>query len=408
MTQQETLKNLIDNMEDKRLALFIVCCHVDKLMTEEIPGSKYDIFIQAGAALTDKRVCKLNDMDDLPDNISDRNERYSEMSAMYWVGQNIMTDYVGITHYRRRMLINDDELSNLLDQGFDMITTKPCTINDCVKDNFYYVHYKSDWDLFMDILDEFHPEDHPLADELYALDTLHPANINIFSADMYRQYCQWMFPMLDAFHKRSPWKFDTYQRRDVGFIGERLSTLFVEKMKRQGSKIIEKPFKDYRSNEWVPEMECDLTDTNVVMEACRKYFLKHDVSKCRRLVAGALSRGALSDVRIKDLTILFKAGLDEQKAIPLTLYEYLPEQWMADLDTLLAGFQSLMNIIKMLASGFNPEDGSFSEQAAQGFAMYTQFMKATGYSRAFIESCCRSIHIDNPDFVKKLTEVAVR
>lgn len=392
MTQNIALKNTIDGFEDKRLAMYVVCCHVDKLVTESIPASKYDVVIQAGAALTDKRVCPVNDLDDCDTNISDRNQRYSEMTAMYWAGQNIVTDYIGITHYRRRILISDEELSQRMDEGFDIITTVPCRIDDKIKANYIGAYYTSDWNLFMDIMDEYAPEDRELADELFDKDTLHPGNMGIYSAEIYDEYCKWMFPMLDAFHKRSPWKTDLYQRRDVGFIGERLTTLFVEKMKRAGKKVLEYPFKDYRSNEWVPEAECELSDFDAVISACDKYYLKDDISKSRRLVAGALNNGGVKDVRIRDRALLFKAGIDEQKELPVTMFEYLPVQWKKDLNTLLSAYQGLGNIINAL--NVNPTN--------EIVAMFREFISATGFSSIVIKSQCKNQNIIDESAVKRI------
>ena len=42
----------------KTLKLYVVKSHVDKPIETEIKNSKYEIPIQAGAALTDKRICQ--------------------------------------------------------------------------------------------------------------------------------------------------------------------------------------------------------------------------------------------------------------------------------------------------------------------------------------------------------------
>ena len=109
--------------ETNRLAMYIICCHVDKPMEEGDLKSKYNIPLQAGAALTDKRICDLNDYDGFDDSISDRNKRYSEMTAMYWIGKHINTEYVGVGHYRRRFLLSDSELDKYMDKGFDIISS---------------------------------------------------------------------------------------------------------------------------------------------------------------------------------------------------------------------------------------------------------------------------------------------
>ena len=52
----------------KTLKLYVVKSHVDKPLEEEIKNSKYEVQIQAGAALTEKRICDVNDHDGFPEN----------------------------------------------------------------------------------------------------------------------------------------------------------------------------------------------------------------------------------------------------------------------------------------------------------------------------------------------------
>lgn len=379
-------------MNKDRLAMYVICCHVDKFLEEDIPSSEYDIFIQAGAALTDKRVCALNDYDNLEDNISERNERYSEMTAMYWIGKNISSEYVGITHYRRRFLVSDVMLSDFLDDNPEILSTYMCPTEGNIRDNYINSYYGYDWQLFMDIVDEFIPEDRELIDEQFSLEVLHPCNMGIFRADVYKEYCEWIFPLLDAFYKRSIRKTDRYQRRDVGFIGERLTSIFIEKKKRQGANIIEIPHKEFKSNNWQPEDECDVADFKAVMESCRKYYALDDISKCRRLVAAALNKGGIDNDDMRDLAMLFKTALDEQKTLRETMFEYLPEQWKKDMDTLLSAFRALSNIMITIDNTDNSE----------AKAMLTQFVQATGFSREAINSRCVSLGIKNKEKIMEL------
>ncbi len=363
--------------ENKRLSMYIICCHVDKPVSGNIE-SVYNIPIQAGAALTDKRICELNDHDGFSQSISDRNQRYSEMTAMYRIADLVKSEYVGIAHYRRRFIISDEELDKYMDRGFDIITTEKYPLPEIISENYRVSYYVADWDLFMEILREIHQEDMELAEEIFARDYIHPCNMNIFRTDVYREYCDYVFPVLDKFYKNSPRKKDVYQRRDVGFIGERISSLFVEKKKREGMRVYEAPFRDLKSKSWVPEDECILDDYEAVFNACRKYYLADDISKCRLLVSGAVKHGGLSDERIRKLLYLFKAGVREQRLYPETFYEYLPEMWQKDLDTLLAAFDGVGTLVKILSGGITLE----------GKAMFDEFMSATGFTDIVFKTQC--------------------
>lgn len=372
-------------MSNKRLNMYIIGCHVDKPLEEPDLQSKYNIRIQAGAALTDKRIYELNDHDDFEESISDRNQRYSEMTAMYWIGKHIESDYVGIAHYRRRFLLTDDKLDQYMDEGFDIITTNSYPLPEIVSDNYRISYYTADWELFLDILKEFHPEDMALSEKVFAKDHIHPCNMNIFSAKAYEEYCDWMFPMLDAFYKRSPWKTDTYQRRDVGFIGERLSSLFVEKYMADGKKVIEAPFRDLKSATWTPEMECELTDFDGIYRACQKYYLQNNITRCRELISKAVNNGGIYHEKIRETLQLFRAGVKEQHTYPLTFYEYLPDMWKKDLDTLLAAYNGVGTIMKIASGGITDEVK----------ALYKDYVATTGFSDAVFKHWCERLKIDD-------------
>ena len=365
----------VKNQVSKRIMMYIVCCHADKLVQDTIPSSKYDVFIQAGAALTDKRVCEINDMDNLPGNISDRNQRYCEMTALYYIGQNIKSDYVGISHYRRRFLITDDELDKMMDEGFDIITSPLYHVEKNIDEKYQEDHYGYDWKLLMDIIDELSPDDKAFALSQYSKSEFHPCNMNIFSANIYKEYCDWIFPLLDEFYKRSCTKTDMYQRRDIGFIAERLSSLFIEKKRIQGAKIVECPYKEYNSSKWEPADVCNLSDYQEVYNKCEEFYARNDILKCRRLVAGALGCGGASDRRLYNLALIFKIALEEQKTLPMTMFEYMPEMWRKDLKTLLSTFDGLCQILNVLKTNSSPE-------AAE---IYRDFITQTGFSDITIE-----------------------
>ncbi len=124
-----------DLQQDKRLKRYIISCHVDKPLLEEEPFSVYNCPIQAGAALTEKRICELNDHDGFPESRSDRNDRYSEVTAMWWIGNHIDTPYIGIEHYRRRFRLTDEEIAAYMDEGIDIITSYPICMSWSVEDN---------------------------------------------------------------------------------------------------------------------------------------------------------------------------------------------------------------------------------------------------------------------------------
>ncbi len=318
-----------------RLKLYIVSCHVDKPLSQEPPKSEYDIPIQAGAALTDIRICELNDYDGFADSVSTRNRRYSEATAMYWVGRHLDSEYVGIVHYRRRLDLTDEQYDRYMDEGVDIITTEPIDLGTSIENDYREVLYSADWDLFMDILKEKDSGEYEFYRECLSSNLIHACNINVFRADLYRMFTDWAFPILDEFWKRSPEKTDVYQHRDVGFIAERLSHLFVMKMIRDGKKVVEAPLKDLRSEEWDCKKECDYRDLDAVFETCDRLYKTHQITKCCNVVGESVRRGGNKDPRIATLSEVMVTGILERRELSLTMHEYLPEQFRTDLNTLM-------------------------------------------------------------------------
>ena len=333
-------------MEDQsKLKLYIVSCHVDKPLTQPQPESKYTIPIQAGAALTDMRVCPINDMDDCDDNISERNTRYSEATAMYWIGKHISSDYVGILHYRRRLDLTDEQYEKLMDDGVDIITTEAIDLGESIENDYRNVLYSCDWDLFMEILKKRDPDDYDFAVECFNSNLIHACNINVFKSELYSEFAGWAFPILDDFYKNSPEKTDTYQHRDVGFIAERLSHLFVMKMERAGKKIVSAPLTDLRSDEWDVKKECDYSSADDIFSACDRLYKARQITKCCNVLGEAMRGDCRDDETIKKLSEIFIIGIKEKREEKLTMHEYLPEHFRTDLKTLLyvwTGFEKAL------------------------------------------------------------------
>lgn len=368
--------NHTDNAEMKyplnnKLKLYIVSCHVDKPLTQNVSESIYDTSIQAGAALTDIRICNLNDLDDCPDSISDRNRRYSEATAMYWIGCHIDSEYVGITHYRRRFDLTDDQLNKLMDDEVDIITTVPVDLGASIENDYRKVLFSKDWDLFMEILKRRDPVDYDFAVKCFESNMLHVGNINVFKADLYIEFWKWAFPIMDEFWRTSPEKTDVYQHRDVGFIAERLSHLFVMKMIRDGKKVIEAPLMNLSSNEWDCKAECDYSNINDVYDACNRLYNAGQITKCCNVIGESVRQGGKTDERIKNLSELMIAAILERENERLSMYEYLPENFKDNLDTMIYIWCALKKSLKTFLELNNEESANLLD----GVLKLTHFSK---------------------------------
>ncbi|MCR5740578.1 MAG: DUF4422 domain-containing protein, partial [Lachnospiraceae bacterium] len=200
---------------------------------------------------------------------------------------------------------------------------------------------------------------------------IHACNINVFRAELYHEYCEWAFPIMDEFWHRSPEKTDTYQHRDVGFIAERLSHLFVMKMISDGKKVVEAPLADLRSEEWDCKKECDYSNYDDVFEACDRLYKAGQITKCCNVIGESVRLGGKEDKRIKSLSEVLVAGIIERGSLPLTMHEYLPKQFRNDLATLIYIWNALKKALQTYMDLNNKE----SADLLAGILNLTHFSK---------------------------------
>ena len=231
----------------------LVCYH------KKFPLLKDEIYtpIHVGRARvteeTDTSRWLFNNMigDDTGENISDRNAYYNEMTALYWAWKNYdklgNPDYIGLSHYRRHFVmqegVGDEYYVKLYDDNshvFDVMEYSPEKLCGIVKGcdfithighvNNMLRHYKenqkaSDIDCALEILKEKFPEYAETADAYMQGSEGNFYNMNIFSRELFFQYAEFIFPILEEFEQRNP---DVRKRRM--FVSERLTAIFVAKL----------------------------------------------------------------------------------------------------------------------------------------------------------------------------------
>lgn len=207
--------------------------------------------------------------DNTGENISAKNPRYCELTTQYWVWKNqSQAEYIGFQHYRRYFnfsakqyrennygeIIDDyiipkaavkyglDEESILRAvQGFDIITSEFQDLRRNIDGHgtplaLYQaapaLHLK-DLKKICQILCKAHP-DYRVDVENY----LHGnyscfCNMFIMRQELFAQYCQWLFPLLEQFERAVD--YQTYSKealRTVGHLAERLFNIWFYHQKR--------------------------------------------------------------------------------------------------------------------------------------------------------------------------------
>ena len=225
---------LLDDFTD-RLHLYVVHSIYDRALSREIPEEEYEIPIQVGAALTDKIMYPVRDSVG-EGNISHKNRQYCELTGIYWAWKNDYADYIGFSHYRRRFQLNDRQIEKIIDGGIDVVVTEPIINFDSVKQQYAKDHHAEDWHIFMQAIHELTPEYAQAVEQVQD-------GIYYFAYNMFiMKYCEFIFPILEYCESKIGQREDVYQNRYVGFLAERLLSIFLEKNSEYRVAVAEKTF----------------------------------------------------------------------------------------------------------------------------------------------------------------------
>lgn len=186
----------------------------------------YEKALQVGAALTDKRLADNMLTDDTGNNISMRNRQYCEVTGIYWVWKNCRHDYVGFSHYRRHFVLQEDWMNIMKQQDIDAVVPVPTYLYPSVGENYKERHIPDDWEFLLQYLKENDAEAYDMAIEIFSKNLFFPGNMFIAKWEVFDELCSWIFPILDAVCTNGGVKEDTYLNRYVGFVSERMVTLF--------------------------------------------------------------------------------------------------------------------------------------------------------------------------------------
>lgn len=219
--------------------------------------------IQVGRALSSRKLNMIGD--DTGDNISKLNPFFNELSGQYWVWKNALEDeHIGFFHYRRFLDFRpdavrirdvhglvvepcfykgflkefglDEESLQEFGKQYDIILPKPFNVTD-VGQKDAYSHYRNaehhfarDYKLAGEVILDFYPDDYHYFKEISRSNLLYMTNIFVMRKDIFRKYCEWMFPLLFRLHEKiDVSKYTAPEKRAVGYLAERLFSVYIRK-----------------------------------------------------------------------------------------------------------------------------------------------------------------------------------
>lgn len=263
--------------------------------------------IQVGRDCADNNLDMAGD--NTGDNISTKNFWYAELTAIYWLWKNSDADIKGLFHYRRYLDLNtaseekeetvyeyptdkhfsasvflkklniSTENIEKLFQKYIILTRKKEDLREwsdyTVKTHYEAKHHGEHLKRALEIIKDDYPEYYPTALNLINGTTSYFTNMFIMKKEQYDEYCSWLF---DILFKIEP-EINLYDKslapctpkaRWAGFLGERLTAIYIQKQIDDGKKVGEFPavILTTDGHQW---MDCNTYDNHL--------YVRENISK---------------------------------------------------------------------------------------------------------------------------------
>ena len=204
--------------------------------------------------------------DAVGDNISSRDQRYSELTAWYWIWKNVKdVDMVGLCHYRRYFFLDPCQpgfharslhreptpanLERLLDRDSlplvryayrrrHVIVPRAVVHPTSIRQQYLSYHRAGDWEAFHQAVLEISPEHGRHLDALEREQRMYLYNMMIAPWPFFADYMACLMPVLRRVDALIEYPDDAYQRRVPAFLAERFFTLHLMAVR---PKLIETP-----------------------------------------------------------------------------------------------------------------------------------------------------------------------
>jgi hypothetical protein len=217
----------------------------------KLPKENIFLPVQAGKAVSGFDLGIQGD--DTGDNISGKNAVFSEFTAWYWAWKNIKNiypdiEYIGLAHYRRFFALNRlfkkqelvykqkipvmknyEKLIREKLESHDIVLAKQRVFEKSLLEQYAEKHYVEDYVCLKNIIHEICPEyDRSFSHIFRKNNKVSLYCIFIAGYGIFNNYFEWLFPILFEAEKRiNISEYDSYQRRVLAFLSERLLDVYV-------------------------------------------------------------------------------------------------------------------------------------------------------------------------------------
>lgn len=209
---------LVDETPD--LMMYMVKNHQDKPLRNPPVIGNFERTIQAGAAISDKRIAEY--FDDTGDNISEKNKQYCEMSALYWIWKNTYHSWTGIEHYRRRLLVTPE----MLDNGVDAFLPLPYICYPNTMTQFRRFVGEGVIQVLLQSLRDLHAEEYERYYEILYGPYQYTYNLLCVRRYVFEDYCAWFFEITEHMEAIADAVPEIKETRALSYVAEVLTNLY--------------------------------------------------------------------------------------------------------------------------------------------------------------------------------------
>lgn len=181
--------------------------------------------------------------DNTGENISEKNDQYSELTALYWAWKNLDCDVLGLIHYRRLLTlearnnalsaaITKEQIEEIM-QKYDAIVPKPRRYFENVKNHYAHCQKgqtqmaKRRIEILADVIADKAPQYSECYEKIMRSHKVHMYNIYIMSKKDSDAYCEWLYDILFETEKRIDAEGVGY-RRGMGELSEFLLDVWLQ------------------------------------------------------------------------------------------------------------------------------------------------------------------------------------
>ncbi|MGN1213102.1 MAG: DUF4422 domain-containing protein [Christensenellales bacterium] len=278
--------------------IFISCHKKFKSLNNEI-----FVPIQVGTEINKKIEGMVHD-NDLPDNISQKNKKYCELTAHYFAWKNVDADYYGFFHYRRylsfskekfkansenHVVVNDLNEESIKKYGLDeenvknvvsdydvLVPEKRVSVDIARAYGLATTQARDEIEFCFDYVYNKYPQMRKAIKKYKHAFYGYFYNMFIMKKEIFKHYANWLFDILKAHEENfNVEHYDVQSYRVSGYLAERLTGLYITWLQLKGDVKIKELQTLMLKNVEINEEPKDVC--NIVVPCNNKTFLQTNV-----------------------------------------------------------------------------------------------------------------------------------